>query len=174
MTDYQANLWAPWRMEYIAGLRPGEPGGCFLCQAFASPQDDGQNNVLWRSAETLVMLNRFPYNSGHVLVAPRLHVGQPEELPDQTLLELMRRVCEAKRVLESALGAQGFNIGINLGRCAGAGLPEHVHVHIVPRWSGDTNFMPVLGDVKVIPQSLQAVRVAFQARAAELGLGPTR
>ncbi len=168
MADFQQNLWAPWRMEYIAGL--GERGGCFLCQALADPSADERNHVLWRTSRSLTLLNLFPYNSGHVLVAPAAHVGEPEDLPDEVLLELLQRARDAKRVLGAALGAQGFNIGINLGRCAGAGLPEHVHIHVVPRWNGDVNFMAVLGDVKVIPQSLAAVRRVFLAQAAQLGL----
>lgn len=169
MTDFQKNLWAPWRMEYITGLGTGG-NGCFLCHAIASPQDDEKNHVLRRDAHTLVLLNLFPYNSGHVLIAPITHTGQPEDLPDEVLLALMQRTRDVKRVLEAALGAQGFNIGINLGRCAGAGLPEHLHVHVVPRWNGDVNFMAVLGDVKVIPQSLAAVHKLFRTKATELGL----
>lgn len=170
MTDFQKNLWAPWRMEYIGDIEASAAEGCFLCRAFASPRDDELNHVLWRSAQTLVVLNRFPYSSGHVLVAPAVHAAQPEDLPDQVLLELMRRTRDAKRVLEAALGAQGFNIGLNLGRCAGAGLPDHLHLHVVPRWNGDTNFMPVLGDTKVIPQSLVEVRRLFLSAAQTLGL----
>jgi ATP adenylyltransferase len=172
MNDWHNNLWAPWRMEYIAGLRPERDPGCFLCRSLQNPGDDERNYVLWRGVHTLTLLNRFPYNSGHVLVAPVLHVGQIEALGDDVLLELMQRVRDAKRVLQAALGAQGFNIGINLGHCAGAGLPDHMHVHIVPRWNGDTNFMPVLGDVTVVPQSLDAVRTLFLKHACELGLSP--
>ena len=169
MSDHQKNLWAPWRMEYIHGL--GMSGdGCFLCRAAANPQDDERHHVLWRDERTLALLNLFPYNSGHVLVTPLLHAAQPEDLPDDILLALMQRTRDVKRVLEATLGAQGFNIGINLGRCAGAGLPDHLHIHVVPRWNGDVNFMAVLGDVKVIPQSLAAVRKLFLEEAAELGL----
>jgi ATP adenylyltransferase len=170
MSDFQKNLWAPWRMEYIAGLGPGGDDGCFLCQVIGTPQEDEQNNVLWRSARTLVLLNLFPYSSGHVLVTPTAHLAEPEDLSDEVLLELMQRTRDAKRVLQAALAAQGFNIGINLGRCAGAGLPGHLHVHVVPRWNGDINFMAVLGDVKVMPQSLAEVRHLFLTKAAELGL----
>ena len=170
MSDFQKNLWAPWRMEYIAGLGPGGDDGCFLCQVIGTPQADEQNNVLWRSARTLVLLNLFPYSSGHVLVTPTAHLAEPEDLSDEVLLELMQRTRDAKRVLQAALAAQGFNIGINLGRCAGAGLPGHLHVHVVPRWNGDINFMAVLGDVKVMPQSLAEVRHLFLTKAAELGL----
>jgi ATP adenylyltransferase len=171
MSDFQKNLWAPWRMEYIAGLGPGGDDGCFLCQVIGTPQEDEQNNVLWRSARTLVLLNLFPYSSGHVLVTPTAHLAELEDLSDEVLLELMQRTRDAKRVLQAALAAQGFNIGINLGRCAGAGLPGHLHVHVVPRWNGDINFMAVLGDVKVMPQSLAEVRHLFLTKAAELGVG---
>jgi ATP adenylyltransferase len=168
MSDFQKDIWAPWRMEYIDSI--GADKGCFVCRALESPDDDEANHVLWRGPRTIALLNRFPYSSGHVLVAPHRHVGEPEQLPDDVLLEIMQRVRDAKRVLQAALSAQGFNIGVNLGRCAGAGLPEHVHVHVVPRWSGDVNFMAVLGDVKVIPQSLLKVRELFLTRAAQLGL----
>ena len=164
------NLWAPWRMEYIDGLREAGEQGCFLCQAFASPSHDEQNHVLWRDARTFVLLNRFPYSSGHTLIAPAAHLGEPEDLPDDVLLDLMRRTRDVKRVLQAALHAEGFNIGINLGRCAGAGLPGHLHLHVVPRWHGDVNFMAVLGDVKVIPQTLAKVRGLLLAEAQQLGL----
>jgi ATP adenylyltransferase len=157
-------------MEYIDGLGLDEADGCFLCRALENPQDDEKNSVLWRSQHTLVLLNRFPYSNGHVLIAPAAHVAELEDLPDEVLLELLRRTRDVKRVLQAALRAQGFNIGINLGRCAGAGLLGHLHLHLVPRWNGDTNFMAVLGDVKVIPQSLIAVRRLFLSKAQEFGL----
>ncbi|HPM24487.1 MAG TPA: HIT domain-containing protein, partial [Phycisphaerae bacterium] len=126
MSEYQKNLWAPWRMEYIASLGPNADNGCFLCRAIAAPQADAENHVLWRCPQTLTLLNLFPYSTGHVLVAPTTHVGEPEDLPDAVLLEMMQRARDAKRVLQAAVEAQGFNIGINLGRCAGAGLPGHL------------------------------------------------
>lgn len=104
------------------------------------------------------------------MIAPLAHQAAPEQLSDAVLLELSRRMCDAKRVLQAALNAQGFNIGMNLGRCAGAGLPDHLHWHIVPRWSGDTNFMAIVGDVRVIPQALVRVRDLFLQHAAEIGL----
>lgn len=170
MGEFQKNLWAPWRMQYIEELSAAAPGECFLCRVIARPDEDEKNYVLWRDPRALVLLNLFPYSSGHVLVAPSQHVAEPEDLADQDLLALARRVRDAKRVLQAALGAEGFNIGLNLGRCAGAGLPNHLHVHVVPRWNGDVNFMPVLADVKVIPQSLAAVRELFLSKASELGL----
>jgi ATP adenylyltransferase len=162
------NLWAPWRMEYIAGI--GATDGCFLCRAQGDPAADAQNHVLWRGPRTIALLNRFPYSSGHVLVAPVAHAGEPEDLPDDVLLELIQHTRDAKRVLQQALHAQGFNIGINLGRCAGAGLPGHLHIHVVPRWGGDTNFMAVVADAKVIPQSLVEVRRRFLAAAEDMHL----
>jgi ATP adenylyltransferase len=169
VAEFQKNLWAPWRMEYISGLC-SDSGKCFLCEVIERPAEDEANYVLWRTGRTIVLLNRFPYSSGHVLVAPLVHRSEPEELADDLLLEVVQRVRDAKRVLQAALAAQGFNIGLNLGHCAGAGLPGHLHLHVVPRWSGDINFMAVLVDVKVMPQSLPEVRRLFLTRAAELKL----
>lgn len=161
-------LWAPWRMQYIEGIAGQD--GCFLCRAQADAAADEGNYVLWRGAHTIALLNRFPYSSGHVLIAPVLHAAELEELPDDVLLALMRQTRDVKRVLQKALNAQGFNIGLNLGRCAGAGLPEHLHIHVVPRWGGDTNFMAVIGEAKVIPQALTEARRRFLAAAQALGL----
>jgi ATP adenylyltransferase len=169
MGEFHKNIWAPWRMEYIDALQEHRDD-CFLCRYRDNPPDDQRNHVLWRSANTLVLLNRFPYTTGHLLVAPTAHAGEPEDLPDDVLAELTLRVRDAKRVLQAALQPQGFNIGMNLGRCAGAGLPDHVHWHVVPRWSGDTNFMPVFGDVRVIPESLQRVHEKLREHATQIGL----
>ena len=170
MSEFAHNIWAPWRMEYIARLDAADAGSCFLCRYREAPADDAANLVLWRSPQSLVVLNRFPYNNGHLLIAPAVHEADPGNLDAAVQLELLQRICDAKRVLATALNAQGFNIGMNLGRCAGAGLPEHLHWHIVPRWNGDTNFMPVLGDVRVIPEALNRVHELFLAEAARLGL----
>jgi ATP adenylyltransferase len=171
MTEYNKNVWAPWRMEYIAGLE--DPHGdqvCFLCDYCEKPQNDRKNHVLWRTPNTLTVLNRFPYTNGHLLVAPTMHCSQPEDLPEEVLVELMLRVRDAKHVMQQVVHAEGFNIGMNIGRCAGAGLPEHVHWHVVPRWGGDTNFMAVTGEVRVISQALEAVDEKFRALSADLGL----
>ncbi len=170
MSDSQKNLWAPWRMEYIDALNAGDDE-CFICRALEAPHDDAKNFVLWRGAHTLTIMNRYPYSSGHILIAPIRHTSDLDDLDDAVMLEIMQTTRDAKRILQLAVRAHGFNIGINLGRCAGAGLPEHLHVHVVPRWNGDTNFMPVLDDVKVIPQTLAAVRKLFLDTAAQLGLG---
>lgn len=171
MSEKNENVWAPWRMEYIAGLEGDQDdGGCFLCRYHETPADDVANHLLWRSEHTLTLLNRFPYTNGHLLVAPALHCAEPENLPDEVWIELTQRVRDAKRVLQHVVHAHGFNIGMNLSRCAGAGLPDHLHWHVVPRWNGDTNFMAVAGGVRVIPQALEAVAKLFRETAAELKL----
>jgi len=171
MSETNENVWAPWRMEYIAALEDQDGDtDCFLCRYRDTPQNDAQNRVLWRSQHTLTILNRFPYTNGHLLLAPTTHCGELEDLTDEVLAELALRVRDAKRVMQQVVSAQGFNIGMNLGRCAGAGLPEHLHWHLVPRWAGDTNFMAVTGAVRVISQALQVVDEKFRALSAELGL----
>lgn len=169
MAEHNENLWAPWRIEYIEQLGQREQG-CFLCDYRNAPERDAENLVLWRSPRTLVVLNRFPYTGGHLLIAPIDHKPQPEDLDEQTLCELMLRMRDAKRALQRAVGAEGFNFGMNLGRCAGAGLPDHMHWHIVPRWSGDTNFMAVSGDVRVIPIALRKLYDKLRAAGEALGL----
>ena len=168
-SERQRNLWAPWRIEYIQTL--SEPGdGCFLCRYAGRPRADRRNLVLWRSARMLVVLNRFPYTGGHCLIAPLRHAAGLEDLDEREMLELLALVRDVTKVLAAALGAGGFNIGVNLGRCAGAGLPGHLHVHVVPRWEGDTNFMSVLGDVRVIPQSLGSLYDLLRQAARRLRL----
>jgi len=167
--EWKTNLWAPWRMEYIDSLS-GTDDGCFLCRIRDNPDDDEKNLLLWRGRRTLAVLNRFPYTGGHALVAPMDHVPGLADLDDETVLEMMGAVRDLQQTLDRALHAQGYNIGINIGRCAGAGLPGHLHVHIVPRWSGDTNFMAVFGDIRVIPDALSALRRKILQAAAELHL----
>ena len=146
------NLWAPWRIGYIQGLE--KSGECFICRNLKNSEDDDRNLVLWRTAGSIVMLNRFPYNNGHLLIAPARHIGSIEEAKDEDLLELIKLVGQTQKALSLAIKPHGFNIGINLGRCGGAGLPEHLHIHIVPRWDGDTNFISTCSDTRVISQSL--------------------
>ncbi len=145
------NLYAPWRMEYIG--RPPEPG-CLFCRVLGTPTDDRPNLVVHRTEGALAMLNKFPYNSGHLMVAPGAHAGSLVALDDDRTLALMRLVRRSVAVLELVMTPDGFNVGVNLGRVAGAGIPDHVHVHVVPRWNGDTNFMPVLGETKVVNEHL--------------------
>jgi ATP adenylyltransferase len=170
MGERESNLWAPWRMEYLERLSGGEPLACFLCAYRDNPAADRANHVLWRSPQTLVVLNRFPYSIGHLLICPAAHQAELEQLPDDVLAELSRRVRDAKRVLQRLVQAQGFNIGINLGRCAGAGLPDHLHWHVVPRWGGDTNFISVVGETRVIPETLDGLYERFLHCATEMGL----
>jgi ATP adenylyltransferase len=144
-------LWAPWRLEYIQGEKAG---GCFLCAA-AAGADDEAALVVHRGARAFVVVNRFPYNAGHVMVVPEAHRARMAELEDAAALEVLRLVDRTIEVMDRVLRAEGYNVGLNLGRAAGAGVEDHVHVHVVPRWAGDTNFMPVLGDVKVMPEYLR-------------------
>ncbi|HKA88244.1 MAG TPA: HIT domain-containing protein [Haliangiales bacterium] len=149
------HLWAPWRMAYILGDETKD-GGCIFCACPSDPQRHRERLVLAVTEHALVMLNKFPYNNGHLMVAPRRHVADPADLPDdehRALGELLRR---ATRVVRSVLRPEGMNVGMNLGRAAGAGIDAHCHWHVVPRWNGDTNFMPVVGDVKVVAEYLTA------------------
>lgn len=153
MVEFNRNIWAPWRMEYIHQLNEPE-GSCFLCTARDNPQDDDRNFVLVRGKHSFIILNRFPYSNGHMLIAPNLHSGDLSMIDDETMLEMMLFLRDMKHLLSCAIGAQGFNVGLNLNHCAGAGLPDHLHMHIVPRWMGDTNFMSVLDGVRVIPEAI--------------------
>lgn len=146
------NLWAPWRIKYIQGL--SQKGSCFLCDYVASPQEDKQNFVLWRTSDALVLLNRFPYNNGHLLIAPIRHIGTLEQATELELTAVVKLIRDCQKALTLAIRPHGFNVGMNFGRCAGAGLPEHFHIHIVPRWDGDTNFMHVCSDIDVISQGM--------------------
>lgn len=161
-------LFRPWRMAYVSGPKSGEEGGppgCFLCEAVAS-SDDAASLVVVRAEHALVLLNRFPYNSGHVMVVPRRHVGELEDLEPEERAGIMELVTQTVVVLKAEMTPDGCNVGLNLGRAAGAGAPDHLHVHAVPRWSGDTNFMPVLGDTMVLPEALESTRAKLSARFA--------
>jgi ATP adenylyltransferase len=148
-------LWAPWRAQYVrdAAEPAGADTGCFLCGGLAGNDDRG-NLVVWRRPHSVVVLNRFPYNNGHLLVAPNVHRGTLGELSGADLTEPVETLQRAVRVLDRMLRPHGYNVGLNQGKSAGAGLPGHLHWHVVPRWDGDTNFMPVLGQSKVIVESL--------------------
>lgn len=167
----EERLWAPWRLGYIKGTEhaepPPEPTGwvagaehlCFLCQAAASyddPTADKRLLIADRSEHVVTVLNRYPYSNCHVLVSPRRHVAHLTDLSDNEHLAAMRTLSVLTQELTERIGAQGFNIGLNLGGIAGAGVPGHLHWHLVPRWPGDHNFMPTLAGVRVIPQSLDA------------------
>jgi len=147
-------LWAPWRLSYVACAKPpAEKDACFICSGFLG-RNDRDNLVAWRRAKSVVVLNRFPYNNGHLLVAPNAHKGQLHELDTNETLEMQQTITRLVEILGETMKPDGFNIGLNLGKPAGAGLPGHLHWHLVPRWNGDTNFMPVLSDTCVIVQSL--------------------
>lgn len=150
-------IWAPWRLSYIVTTKDHQPEGCFLCRYASQLQSDSENLVVARGKRTLTVLNRYPYNNGHLLVAPVAHKANLEDLDNEELLEGMQALQDMTRLLRTRMSAEGFNVGVNQGRIAGAGVPGHLHWHLVPRWSGDTNFMPVLANASVIPQSLAAL-----------------
>ena len=143
-------LWAPWRGEYVAGKK--DPG-CIFCPPEA-PLPDEERLILYRDDKVLVIMNKFPYNVGHLLISPRRHVAGLENLTENELLSIMRMCQEAIKILKEVLKPQGFNVGFNLGKVAGAGYPDHIHLQIVPRWEGDINFLAVLDDVRVISTHL--------------------
>jgi ATP adenylyltransferase len=161
-------LWAPWRLEYILGekriiepcdparLLPGADPGCFLCQAVPEG-DDRRRLIVDRGPNTITLLNRYPYNNGHLLLAPRKHIGRLGDLGEDVQRELSQKLTQIVNLLEKVMTPQGFNVGLNLGRAAGAGVPGHLHWHIVPRWIGDTSFMPIVAAVNTIPQALEAL-----------------
>ncbi|MBN1350268.1 HIT domain-containing protein [candidate division KSB1 bacterium] len=144
-------LWAPWRMQYIKRIKDDD--GCIFCEKCAETKDR-QNLILYRSESCFVMMNYYPYNNGHLLVVPYLHTADFSELSDEISLEIMRVIRKSTAILSAVMKCQGFNIGVNLGRCSGAGIDQHIHFHIVPRWNGDTNFMPVTGHTKVVNEAL--------------------
>ncbi len=147
-------LWAPWRLEYIQSA--DQQDGCVFCRA--PGLDDEAGLVVHRGELAFVLLNRFPYASGHLMVAPYRHSGDFAGLADEEAVEIHRLAATATGVLTEVMAPQGFNLGWNLGRIAGAGIVDHVHEHVVPRWAGDTNFMPVLADVRVMPEALESTR----------------
>jgi len=162
VTAHRRPLWAPWRIEYIAAPKAES---CFLCEK-ARAHDEAAH-IVARGQRAFVLLNTFPYNSGHLLIAPYRHVPDISDLDEAEFSELMALALRAKDVMTHALHPQGFNFGFNIGEIAGAGVAEHVHGHLVPRWAGDTNFMPVLADTRVVPQALadtaRLLRDAWQA-----------
>ena len=147
----EQRLWAPWRLEYIKGPKPDE---CIFCSA-ASSDDDAASYVVARGEHCFVMLNAYPYNNGHVMVAPYAHVPSIEQLDDAGLLDLMHLTRRSLAAIRESYSPEGFNMGVNQGKVAGAGVEDHVHLHVVPRWAADTNFMPVIGNTRVLPQSLE-------------------
>ena len=174
-------IWAPWRMAYIGGTdRPKEepapqvlPGGepkCFICQgAVCAPETEKDRYILEQTPLTIILFNRYPYDNGHLLVAPRRHVARLDLLTPEERAELIETVSRWITRLERVMNAEGFNVGLNLGKVAGAGLPGHLHWHIIPRWNGDTNFTTTCGSLKVIPQSMDALWDLLKEEIAKEG-----
>jgi len=154
------HLWAPWRIEY---LRMTPESGCILCRKPGEDNDEA-NLILYRGEHNFIILNAFPYNPGHLMVAPYRHTADLHELEEEEAMEHFRIIKKGLGLLREVMEPAGFNIGLNLGRAAGAGIAEHLHTHIVPRWGGDTNFMPVLSDTKVLPEALTATYRKLKAR----------
>ena len=147
--DVHHYLYSPWRLDYISGEKPDE---CIMCR-FQNPGNDKENLILHRAKNCYVMLNRYPYNNGHLMIIPYQHCGTLTELEEETWLEMAKLVRDTETILRKVYNCDGINIGINLGCAAGAGIAEHLHIHIVPRWVGDSNFMSVIGGERVIPES---------------------
>ena len=145
-------LWTAWRMEYIKSLKV-DSGECIFCRALSS-DSDREHLVLYRGRLAMLMLNLYPYNPGHLMIAPNRHISTLSDLSAEEGAELMSLAALGERILADAHKPQGFNLGVNLGRCAGAGVPDHLHLHLVPRWMGDTNFMPVMAETRVLPEEI--------------------
>lgn len=143
-------LWAPWRMEYILGEKEN---GCIFCTRI-DQEKDRENLILFRGKSNFVIMNKYPYNNGHLMVVPNRHTSEFDSLSDSEKLEMMNLVSKSMKVLKKAISPDGFNVGLNIGKIAGAGIDDHLHFHIVPRWAADTNFMPVVGQTKVISEEL--------------------
>lgn len=168
-TDQRDNLWAPWRIEYVTAQKET---GCIFCTRFAR-EDDRRDLILARGKRSFVIMNKFPYNNGHLMVAPIRHTGDFVDLGQDEIAEIVGFVQVFIEVFQRSMNPHGFNIGVNLGKTAGAGVTDHVHVHVVPRWDGDTNFMPVIGEVKVISEHIQStydkLLVAYRTAPAREG-----
>lgn len=158
-------IWSPWRMQYIESPK-GEEGVCILCEKPKEDRDES-NLILHRAVHCYLIMNLYPYNNGHLMVVPYKHAPDLTDLDDATLLEMMQLVRLSERLVRRVMKPDGFNIGVNIGRVAGAGIADHVHMHVVPRWLGDTNFMPVLADVHVMPELLATTYAKLKE-----GLGP--
>ena len=160
-------LWAPWRLAFIEQVSHGS--GCIFCEKPANHQD-GKTFILWRGRHAFVLMNIYPYNNGHLLIAPYRHIGALEDLPETVVLDMLRLVQRSIKAIRKAYAPEGFNIGVNQGKVAGAGIEHHVHLHVVPRWGADTNFMPLLGETRVLPQHLRAsytrLKAAFNSNVA--------
>ena len=161
-------LWTPWRMTFLKAPKNTDANACIFCEKIrADTSQDRENLVLWRGKRAFLLLNLYPYANGHLMVAPYEHTGELESLDAETLQEMMQLVNHGIRALKQTSNPHGFNVGANLGQAAGAGVKDHVHLHIVPRWSGDTNFMATLGETRVLPEALEdtykRIKAGFQS-----------
>lgn len=163
-------IWTPWRMKYILGEKSQ---GCILCDKHRAPQtSDAENLVVYRGATCYILLNLFPYSNGHVMVAPYQHLQSPELLDRETMAELMQLTSLSVALLRKAASPEGFNIGMNVGRVAGAGIADHVHMHVVPRWYGDTNYMSVLAETRLVPEMLAETYQTLKNALSEISPRP--
>lgn len=167
--DPMKQMWSPWRSQHIETFDPraDEQDGRSLFARLADEDRDEENLILWRGERVFVLMNLYPYNNGHLMVVPYREVAAYEDLSPEEQVEIARTIARCITWLKRALQPEGFNVGMNLGKAAGAGIPRHLHVHVVPRWSGDTNFMPVVGEVKVIPEALRQTYRKLQAALSE-------
>jgi len=164
------NLWSPWRSKYIESFKNEQSKGkCIFCEASDKDILDTTNLLIHKSKNSIVIMNLYPYNNGHLMIVPKRHLGSVGLLTAEESHELMDEIILAEKVLQKIYSPQGFNIGANLGRAGGAGIEEHIHFHIVPRWNGDTNFMPVIGEIKVISQDLAETKLKLLKAYDELG-----
>ena len=147
-------IWAPWRLAYVKDASKDKESECIFCAALDAGDDDA-NLIVHRGERSFVILNKFPYTNGHLMVAPYEHLAQLQQIDPETIAEMMDLAQRGMNALETSYSPHGYNVGFNQGRVAGAGVEHHIHMHVVPRWGGDTNFMPVLGDTRVMPQSLE-------------------
>ena len=162
-------LWSPWRSLYIESFKEKQPNtGCFLCDCIKLNVDDTENLLIYKGDVSFIILNLYPYNNGHLMIVPYSHKADLLSLSAQESTEMMNLLKLSVQALDEVLKPEGYNIGVNLGKAAGAGVDDHIHFHIVPRWNGDTNFMPVLGEVKVISQDLLITKKNLQAAAKKL------
>jgi len=160
-------IWAPWRLEYVkAPHNKDAEGKCIFCE-FPSRNEDSKYHIFLRREHCFAVLNRYPYNNGHLLIAPFKHVAELADLSDEIVLDVMTTIRDCVEAQKKLIHPHGFNIGLNIGSAAGAGIAEHIHWHIVPRWDGDTNFMPVIGDTKIIPQSLKQMHQLLSSHFAK-------
>lgn len=169
------SMWSPWRSEYVGGQaqeKAGQDRPVFAALAAADPADDAQNLILWRGEHVFVVMNRYPYNNGHLLIVPFREVARYETLRSEEQVALARTIDRCIRWVTRALQPDGFNVGMNLGAASGAGIPQHLHLHIVPRWSGDTNFMSTTADLRVIPEAMHATYEKLRAAVEDARAAP--